>query len=143
MTNCWYFVITNRYRKRGSQISEEIQVLKMYVCGVSIDALLNISVHFFIPSRRNSACVLSSHIMCYLCTDSKKRAVSISAVFLKFFLCKIRTICLLPRIGIYLLSIASMAGTTFENFISVYIQGKNLCSLNFFSCQFQAWHLSC
>jgi hypothetical protein len=143
MTNCWYLVITNMYRKRGSQISEEIQVLKMYACGVSIDALLNISVHFFIPPGRNSAGVLSSHIMCYLCTDSKKRAVSIFAVFLKFFLCEIRTVCLLPRIGIYLLSIASMARTTFENFISIYIQKKMLYSVNFFSRQFQAWHLSC
>ena len=63
--------------------------------------------------------------------------------FLELFLCKIRTICLLPRIGIYLLSIASMTGTTLENFISIYIKKKILYSVNFSSHQFQAWHLSC
>ena len=136
MINCWYFVIANRYRKPGNQIFEESQVLKMYVCGVSIDALLNMSMHFFIPSGIDSVCVLLQHIVCYICTDSKKRAVSTFAVFSEVFLCKIRTICLLPRIETYLLSIASMARTTFENFINIYIQKKILYSVNFFSHQF-------
>ncbi len=60
-------MIANRYRKRGSQIFEESQVLKMYVCGPSIDALLNISMNFFIPSERNFyICAILAHYVLFM-----------------------------------------------------------------------------
>jgi hypothetical protein len=129
--------------------SGEVRYLKkarfwrcMFVARQSMHFSISVWILLFLQ-KETSIFVPFSHNMCYLCTDSKRRAVSTFAVFSEFFLCKIRTICLLPGIGTYLLSIASMAITTSENFISIYIQKKLLYSVNFFSCQFQAWHLSC
>jgi len=74
----------------------------------------------FAPCGRNSACVPLSHIMCYICTYGKKRAVPTFATFLGFHLCKSRTICLLPTGAIHDFAISSIERATLGRLVIIY-----------------------